>query len=70
MLRYQQQPMPSTDRILKYQKIYQSKPNVPLWMRTPRSKLIVYPFYALFAYSCVAMPLYYTGLAMAGKKNE
>lgn len=60
--------MPSTDRILKYQKIYQSKPNVPLWMRTPHSKLIVYPFYALFAVSCVGAPAYYIGLAVLGKK--
>lgn len=55
---------------MKYQKIYQSKPNVPLWMRTPRSKLIVYPFYALFAYTCVGAPAYYAGLAVLGKKAE
>lgn len=57
-------------RTLEYQKIYQSRKSVPLWMRSPRSKLLVYPFYALFAFSSVLVPAYYTGVAITGKHYD
>lgn len=58
------------NRTLEYQKIYQSRKSVPLWMRSPRSKVIVYPFYALFAFSSVLVPAYYLGGAIIGKKYD
>ena len=59
-----------SNRVLEYQRIYQSKRSTPLWMRGPRSKLIVYPFYALFTFSCVLAPLYYGSRAVLGKKYD
>ncbi|KAL6024033.1 Cytochrome c oxidase subunit 7 [Candidozyma auris] len=55
-------------RIIKLQKIYQNS-NQKLWLRGPRSKALVYPYYALFTVS-TAVPLYYLGRALFGIKAE
>ncbi|QWU86574.1 hypothetical protein CA3LBN_000792 [Candidozyma haemuli] len=65
------QPIYSTmdpQRIIRLQKLYQNS-NQRLWLRGPRSKALVYPFYALFTVS-TAVPLYYTGRALFGIKAE
>lgn len=65
------QPIYSTmdpQRIIRLQKLYQNS-NQKLWLRGPRSKALVYPFYALFTVS-TAVPLYYTGRALFGIKAE
>lgn len=55
-------------RIIRNQKLYQAS-SKPLWMTGPRSKMLVYPYYAIFTFStCVS--LYYTGRAIAGIKDE
>uniref|UniRef100_A0A060T488 ARAD1C42768p n=1 Tax=Blastobotrys adeninivorans TaxID=409370 RepID=A0A060T488_BLAAD len=61
---------PRENKVTYYQKYYQAKAGTPVWMRHPRSKLIVYPFYALFSVVCVAIPAYYGGRAIMGKKAE
>lgn len=58
------------NRVKEYQKLYQSKPNTPLWMRSPRSKFLVYPFYALFAFTCVGVPLHSTYRAITGQHYD
>ncbi|KAL6679261.1 Cytochrome c oxidase subunit 7 [Candidozyma auris] len=55
-------------RIIKLQKIYQNS-NQKLWLRGPRSKALVYPYYALFTVS-TAVPLYYLGRALFGIKAD
>lgn len=55
-------------RIIKLQKLYQNS-DKPLWLRGPRSKMLVYPFYAMFTFS-TAVSLFYTGRAIAGIKDE
>ncbi|SGZ48856.1 CIC11C00000002011 [Sungouiella intermedia] len=55
-------------RIIRLQKLYQHS-NKELWLRGPRSKALVYPFYGLFAVS-TACSLYWTGRAIAGLKDE
>ncbi|EEQ38468.1 hypothetical protein EJF18_30686 [Clavispora lusitaniae] len=55
-------------RVIRLQKLYQNS-NKELWLRGPRSKLLVYPFYALFTVS-TCCSLYYTGRAVAGLKDE
>ncbi|KAF8003904.1 hypothetical protein HF325_001352 [Metschnikowia pulcherrima] len=55
-------------RIIELQKHYQNT-NKELWLKGPRSKMLVYPFYAMFAFSTAAS-LYYTGRAIAGLKDE
>ncbi|BFZ59658.1 hypothetical protein YB2330_000672 [Saitoella coloradoensis] len=36
-----------------YQKLYQANPNVPIYMKHPRSKFLIYPFYAIFGVGIV-----------------
>jgi len=55
-------------RIITLQKHYQNTAK-PLWLRGKHSKFIVYPFYALFTVSTI-LPLYYTGRAICGLKDE
>ncbi|ODV77042.1 cytochrome c oxidase polypeptide VII [Suhomyces tanzawaensis NRRL Y-17324] len=55
-------------RIIKLQKQYQNSTK-PLWLRGKHAKYVVYPFYALFTVT-TALPLYYTGRAIAGIKDE
>ncbi|RCK57751.1 Cytochrome c oxidase subunit 7 [Candida viswanathii] len=55
-------------RIIELQQHYQTTPK-PLWLRGKQSALVVYPFYALFTVATI-IPLYYTGRAVAGLKDE
>lgn len=55
-------------RVIRLQKLYQNS-DKPLWLRGPRSKFLVYPFYGLFAVS-TSISLWYTGRAIAGIKDE
>ncbi|MCH0629830.1 hypothetical protein JNB11_07640 [Kocuria palustris] len=55
-------------RIIQNQRRYQAS-NLPLWLRGKQSKAMVYPFYGLFAIA-TALPLYYTGRAIVGLKDE
>ncbi|KAJ9090975.1 hypothetical protein QFC19_009321 [Naganishia cerealis] len=55
-------------RIIELQKLYQSS-DKRLWLRGKHSKFVVFPFYALFTVSTV-FPLYYTGRAILGIKDE
>lgn len=55
-------------RIIELQRRYQNSKQ-PLWLRGKYSKALVYPYYVLFAVS-TAIPLYYTGRAIAGIKDE
>ncbi|GEQ70902.1 hypothetical protein JCM33374_g4582 [Metschnikowia sp. JCM 33374] len=68
----QHTPPPPTkmdpQRIIQLQKHYQNT-NKELWLKGPRAKLLVYPFYAMFAFSTAAS-FYYTGRAIAGIKDE
>lgn len=59
---------PNPQRIIELQKRYQNS-NQPLWLRGPRSKLLVYPFYALFTVSTI-VPLYYAGRGILGIKAD
>lgn len=55
-------------RIIRLQKLYQNS-NERLWLRGPRSKMLVYPFYGFFTFTtCVS--LYYTGRAICGLKAD
>ncbi|KAK6201134.1 uncharacterized protein RJT21DRAFT_126319 [Scheffersomyces amazonensis] len=49
-------------RIIELQRRYQAS-NQPLWLRGKQSKLLVYPFYALFTVATV-VPLFYAGRAL------
>lgn len=55
-------------RVIRLQKLYQNSDKV-LWLRGPKSKFLVYPFYGLFTVS-TGISLYYTGRAIAGIKEE
>lgn len=55
-------------RVIRLQKLYQNSQQ-PLWLRGPRSKALVYPFYALFAYT-TGVTVYYLGRGIAGIKDE
>ncbi|ODQ61008.1 hypothetical protein WICANDRAFT_28229, partial [Wickerhamomyces anomalus NRRL Y-366-8] len=55
------------NRVIELQKLYQSSPK-PLWMKHPRSKFYIYPFWALFT-GVTAINLYYTGRAILGIKD-
>lgn len=55
-------------RVIKLQKLYQNS-NQRLWLRGPRSKMLVFPFYALFTVSTV-VPLYYFTRAVRGIKMD
>ncbi|CUM64231.1 uncharacterized protein PRCAT00001825001 [Priceomyces carsonii] len=55
-------------RIIDLQRQYQSS-NKKLWLRGRHSKFLVFPFYALFTVT-TAIPLFYTGRAIAGIKDE
>ncbi|CAN3357083.1 cytochrome c oxidase subunit 7, mitochondrial [Diutina catenulata] len=55
-------------RIIANQRRYQASTQ-PLWLRGKHSKTLVYPFYALFTVATI-FPLYYTGRAVAGLKDE
>lgn len=59
---------PNPQRIIDLQKRYQNS-SQPLWLRGPRSKLVVYPFYALFTISTI-FPLYYAGRGILGIKAD
>lgn len=59
---------PNPQRIIELQKRYQNS-NQKLWLRGPKSKLVVYPFYALFTVS-TAIPLFYAGRGILGIKPE
>ncbi|AOW05335.1 YALI0E12628p [Yarrowia lipolytica CLIB122] len=48
------------NNVIKNQKLFQSQPNVALWKRHPRSKFLLYPFYACFAVS-MGVSVWYTG---------
>ncbi|CAN6639138.1 cytochrome c oxidase subunit 7, mitochondrial [Trichomonascus vanleenenianus] len=58
------------NKVAYYQRLYQANEQVPLWLRHPRSKLILYPFYALFGITCVAIPAFGLTRAISGKKAE
>lgn len=58
---------PNPQRIIELQKRYQTS-HQPLWLRGPRSKFLVYPFYALFTVS-TAVPLFYAGRSILGIKE-
>ncbi|ODQ64193.1 hypothetical protein NADFUDRAFT_52525 [Nadsonia fulvescens var. elongata DSM 6958] len=68
-LKYSTRKITDANRVLEFQRLFQAKAAQPLWMRHPRSKFIVYPFWALFTVSLV-QPLYYAGRAVAGIKEE
>ncbi|KAK6455704.1 cytochrome c oxidase polypeptide VII [Scheffersomyces xylosifermentans] len=55
-------------RIIELQKHFQNTKK-PLWLRGKQSKYVVYPFYALFTVTTI-FPLYYTGRAILGIKDE
>ncbi|ODV98405.1 hypothetical protein PACTADRAFT_185081 [Pachysolen tannophilus NRRL Y-2460] len=58
--------MPSSEKIIELQKLYQSSKK-PLWMIHPRSKFYVYPYYLTLGLT-VGVSLYYTGRALLGIK--
>ncbi|ODV69636.1 hypothetical protein HYPBUDRAFT_102278 [Hyphopichia burtonii NRRL Y-1933] len=55
-------------RIIKLQRQYQNS-NQRLWYRGRFSKPLVWGFYAMFTVSTIG-PLYYTGRAILGIKDE
>lgn len=55
------------NNVIEMQKLYQSSTK-PLWMRHPRSKFYVYPYWALF-WASMGVSLYYTGRAVLGIKD-
>ncbi|SCU99739.1 LAMI_0G00496g1_1 [Lachancea mirantina] len=54
--------------VIQLQKIFQAS-SKPLWMRHPKSKLYLYPFWGLFAVAMVA-PLLYLPNAVRGIKPK
>lgn len=58
--------MANPQRIIDLQKRYQKSGEV-LWLRGAKSKLLVYPFYGIFAVATV-VPLFYAGRAVFGIK--
>ncbi|CDO55946.1 similar to Saccharomyces cerevisiae YMR256C COX7 Subunit VII of cytochrome c oxidase [Geotrichum candidum] len=60
----------ATNRVIEYQKFYQNNTQIPLWLRHPRSKFIVYPYYALFTITCIGVPFFYLGHAILGIKAK
>ncbi|CDR45109.1 CYFA0S16e02256g1_1 [Cyberlindnera fabianii] len=55
------------NHVIELQKLYQSSTK-PLWMRHPRSKFYIYPFWGLF-WSVNAVTTYYLGRAVLGIKD-
>lgn len=55
-------------RVINLQRRYQASKQ-PLWLRGPKSKALVYPFYGLFAVT-TAIPLFYTVRAILGIKEK
>ncbi|CCH59317.1 hypothetical protein TBLA_0B04830 [Henningerozyma blattae CBS 6284] len=56
------------NRVIELQRIFQQSTK-PLWMRHPRSKFIIYPFFGLFTVALVA-PLCYLPNAIMGIKAK
>ncbi|ODQ56436.1 hypothetical protein SAICODRAFT_28589 [Saitoella complicata NRRL Y-17804] len=38
------------NRVPEYQRIYQSNPQVPIYFKTKRSKMLIYPFLAIWGF--------------------
>ncbi|ODV61922.1 cytochrome c oxidase subunit VII ASCRUDRAFT_75179 [Ascoidea rubescens DSM 1968] len=54
--------------VIELQRLYQNS-DKSLWMRHPRSKFYIYPFWGLFAFTTGAT-LYYSGRAILGIKEK
>ncbi|EMR11093.1 hypothetical protein PNEG_00692 [Pneumocystis murina B123] len=45
--------MPRKNKVPYYQKLFQENTHLPVYFRTPRSKLMIYPYLALWGLSLV-----------------
>ncbi|EGV63725.1 Cytochrome c oxidase subunit 7 [Yamadazyma tenuis] len=59
---------PDPQRIIKLQQRYQTT-HKPLWLRGSNSRMLVYPYYALFTVGTV-VSLYYSVRGVLGIKPE
>ncbi|KAF8536066.1 hypothetical protein BDD12DRAFT_852578 [Trichophaea hybrida] len=56
------------NKVPYYQRLYQRDDGVRLWMKHPRSKILMYPFFAMLTVG-FAGSLYGMGRMVAGKKT-
>ncbi|BFZ56580.1 hypothetical protein PYCC9005_003627 [Savitreella phatthalungensis] len=43
----------NANKVPQYQRLFQSNPEVPIYLKTPRSKIMLYPFLGLFGFGLV-----------------
>jgi len=56
------------NKVPHYQRFYQKDDGIRLWMKNPRSKVLMYPFFVMLSVGAVGS-LYGMGRLVAGKKT-